>query len=474
MKFGHEFQEALRKDDFPQRWVESAITYGQLKKCVNKVQDELSSLGLDARTLKRLLEAVENCSSSLHAPFQYTFAGDGDTFYPRLVFIIDAKDGIPISAGLSPKTRDYLGRLALSQTASQHRTATIQELPSDDDKSSCSRSTSDGSTAESSAESESLSSDNPSSPGGSIMQRVADDNGAQLVEIPLTSDSEFFHLLKNKVSSLDALQAQEEALATKEVVSLGNEIAKVASPSMAVAKTDIYCWREIVDLYIQAKIFFSASESDHGSRNSEVAKKQLQWFLSEIEKRNLLKRFKRRDSPAVLSQFVQINVELLRNLRFQEINRLAIAKILKKFDKRTALSAQNSFPELIAAGPFLMHTIAKAICFKVNEELLTVVPQLNDYLCPVCFNISYKPIRLRCLHVFCIRCMITMQRAKERHCPMCRDDAVLDADSTNLDPALGNFLMIYFPAEVKAKQKENERAVMIDQYGPNAKECVVM
>jgi E3 ubiquitin-protein ligase BAH len=77
-----------------------------------------------------------------------------------------------------------------------------------------------------------------------------------------------------------------------------------------------------------------------------------------------------------------------------------------------------------------MHNIAKAICFKVNEELLTVVPQLNDYLCPVCFSIAYKPVRLRCLHVFCIRCMITMQRARNRYCPMCRDDVVLEADNS--------------------------------------------
>jgi E3 ubiquitin-protein ligase BAH len=161
------------------------------------------------------------------------------------------------------------------------------------------------------------------------MQHATDDNGAQLIEIPLTSDSEFFHLLKSEVSSLDALQAQEEVLATKKVMSLGNEVAKVAAPSTATAKTDIYRWREIIDLYMQAKIFFSTSESDHGSRNSAVAQKQLQWFLLEIERRNLQKQFKRKDSPAVLSQFVQINVELLRNLRFQEINRIAMAKILK-------------------------------------------------------------------------------------------------------------------------------------------------
>jgi hypothetical protein len=46
--------------------------------------------------------------------------------------------------------------------------------------------------------------------------------------------------------------------------------------------------------------------------------------------------------------------------------------------------------------------------------------------------------------------------------------------TANLDPALMNFLMIYFPTEAKAKQKENEREVMREQFGPNATECVVM
>ncbi|KAH0543987.1 hypothetical protein FGG08_001754 [Glutinoglossum americanum] len=468
MKFGHEFQEALRKDDFPQHWVKSAIAYSQLKKCVKRVQAELSSLGLDAQTLKQLLEAVEKSGSSTHVPFQYTFAGDENAFYPRLVFMIDANDGVPISARLSPGTKDYLENLALSQRNSQHQTLATQSQSSGDDKIPCSHSSSDGSSSivEGTTESDSLSSgDSSSSAGVASLQGVTDGNGTQLVEIPLTSDSEFFHLLKSEVSSLDALQTQEEVLATKEVADLGKEVAIVAAPSTSVSQSDIYRWREIIELYTQAKVFFSTNERDHGSRNSTVAQKQFQWFLVELEKRNLLKQFKRKESAAVLNRFVQINMLLLRNLRFQEINRLAMTKILKKFDKRTALGAQSSFPELIATGPFLVHTIARAICFKVNEELLTVVPQLNDYLCP---------------------------RANDRHCPMCRSDVVMKADSSmlnppyvkpsansdlnaaNLDPALMNFLKQYFPKEVKIKQKENERAIMIDQFGPNASECVVM
>ena len=63
MKFAHEYQEVLHKAefpyDFPKQWIDSAISYGQLKKCIKKVERELSSLGLDAETLKRLLQVVD-------------------------------------------------------------------------------------------------------------------------------------------------------------------------------------------------------------------------------------------------------------------------------------------------------------------------------------------------------------------------------------------------------------------------------
>lgn len=69
------------------------------------------------------------------------------------------------------------------------------------------------------------------------------------------------------------------------------------------------------------------------------------------------------------------------------------------------------------------------MCFKISEELISVIPQLNDYLCPVCYSIAFKPIRLSCGHIFCIRCMIVMQRAEEDHCPLCRGSVVMQADS---------------------------------------------
>lgn len=77
--------------------------------------------------------------------------------------------------------------------------------------------------------------------------------------------------------------------------------------------------------------------------------------------------------------------------------------------------------------------MAKAVCYKVSQELLAIIPQLNDYLCPVCFNLAFKPIRLRCGHIFCIRCLVVMQRARDELCPLCRGSVVMQADSGMLD-----------------------------------------
>jgi E3 ubiquitin-protein ligase BAH len=108
--------------------------------------------------------------------------------------------------------------------------------------------------------------------------------------------------------------------------------------------------------------------------------------------------------------------------------------------------------------------MAKAICFTMSSKLLSILPQLDDYLCPICQSISMKPVRLSCSHVFCVRCLVKLQREAKRFCPMCRSDVVLSADATNLDNGLSNFLKLYFPKEAKEKQKENEGEVVQEQW----------
>jgi hypothetical protein len=42
---------------YPQFWVDTAIPYGQLKKCLKKIQQELDTLGLEPETLRQLLDS---------------------------------------------------------------------------------------------------------------------------------------------------------------------------------------------------------------------------------------------------------------------------------------------------------------------------------------------------------------------------------------------------------------------------------
>jgi E3 ubiquitin-protein ligase BAH len=107
-----------------------------------------------------------------------------------------------------------------------------------------------------------------------------------------------------------------------------------------------------------------------------------------------------------------------------------------EFDKRTSLGAKQTFPPLIQSDPIMSETMAKAVCAGVSNEIIKIVPQLDDYLCPVCFSISYRPVRLSCSHVFCIRCMIEMQKSNSKYCPLCRDDVVMTADSGKSMPSV--------------------------------------
>jgi E3 ubiquitin-protein ligase BAH len=142
--------------------------------------------------------------------------------------------------------------------------------------------------------------------------------------------------------------------------------------------------------------------------------------------------------------------------------------------------ARSSFPEFMVSDPFFSESLAKSVNYIITENLLTVLPQLDDYTCPVCASITFKPIRLSCGHVFCIRCLIKLQRQQKSHCPICRRDVVMQADSTNVDEKLLAFLRLYFPKETKAKQLENEKALGLDQlekvgFGKGeGKECIIM
>ncbi len=121
-------------------------------------------------------------------------------------------------------------------------------------------------------------------------------------------------------------------------------------------------------------------------------------------------------------------------------------------------SASSGFPKHLQNEPFYNDNISKSLTYTIGNQLISIIPQPDDYACPICMSVAWKPIRLNCNHVFCVRCLIKAQRKKMIHCPICRQtNSVVEADASNLDVAMMNFLKLYFPKEIKEKRKESSR-----------------
>jgi E3 ubiquitin-protein ligase BAH len=74
-------------------------------------------------------------------------------------------------------------------------------------------------------------------------------------------------------------------------------------------------------------------------------------------------------------------------------------------------------------------------------------------------------VRLACDHLYCIHCVIHLQRKNSKECPLCRKETVMNADSYSINYELLRFLEAFFPTESKRKQRENEKAVAKERFG---------
>lgn len=481
MKFARDFQEALRREEYPQEWVQSAIPYKKLKKCIKRVQEELHSLGLDPETLEKLwqqgslstpVEQTKNSERFMH----YDFLSSGDVkFVPKLTIALDPTDGSPMDAWLSPETRRFLRRYGrrASSVALGKTNGRVSEI----------RDSGDLSLYTSSEQSEEESRDDH-------------EDGVEepeTIEIPLTSDSEFFQILQRELVTLEELQNNEQRHLEDEIVKLGDNLREMQVSKKKASKEQLDAWRDIFRLYSEAQIFFSSHERDAGKRDAAHAQEQMTLFLKALSaQQKKMVKFSP-EGAAAQDRFMRINFELLKFMKYQEINAIALTKIMKKFDKQTALHAREGALVQIKKTPFMTQDLAKATCFTMSEELLKLIPQMDDYLCPICFSLAWKPIRLRCGHVFCIRCLIVMQRADKEECALCREKVVLEAtsgklptpdsclnandDRDDIDHELSKFMKQNFSKDVKQKQRENEIAAGVDQFGESFESthrCAVM
>jgi E3 ubiquitin-protein ligase BAH len=327
MKFGHVFKETLRNEGYPPDWVDSAISYSQLKKCINRLTSELLQVGLDPATLGTLLKQVEDYNASkdddgdLDRPFEYILSGEGEQgpdsglkgqrkkFHPKLLFYVDEVTGEVHSAKLDEETRSKLQMLAVATGVSQLRVfeePDNQSLASNDDAKPGSGTNS------------------PPLPNGA-RQRP----GFRTVEIPLTSDTEFFATLTTQLSGLEALQSKEEKRMHAQIEELGKQVAVLTDPDRKPNKKLIPVWRQIFQLYVESGIFFGTTERDHTAHDADKAAARFLDFSQKIKTTGLVDKFKKPDSITALNTFMHINREILQGLRFGEINHVAMLKILK-------------------------------------------------------------------------------------------------------------------------------------------------
>ncbi|KAG1194617.1 hypothetical protein G6F36_000071 [Rhizopus arrhizus] len=150
-------------------------------------------------------------------------------------------------------------------------------------------------------------------------------------------------------------------------------------------------------------------------QSSKTSQEQLEWFTQELTRMKLAKKFINKYSKVALTQFLSINAQLVQFKQFQTLNQTAMIKILKKHDKRSGLCATSEFSS-----------------FAKDNAV----------------------------------CLIKAHKKRLYDCPVCRQEyAVGNADATNLDQSLQNFMLMYFPREIKEKRSENvkEQAAISNQ-----------
>ncbi|KAH7922741.1 hypothetical protein BV22DRAFT_1016708 [Leucogyrophana mollusca] len=501
---------------------DNAIEYRQLKKLINQVVNELSSLGLSPSVLQRLLEQRDSSgiakvqevgddetptSADQSGPHPnhivvYEFASTSTYLEPRLRLSLKHPSADAETSDISIPPSDVSPRE--SQLPTAHPTSILQALQ-------LHSAALENHLIDSIDETHLVSGDSAKLlPGGNH----------ELV-IPLRSDTAFFRLLTTALESLSAHLVNVHANFTATLDSLSATISHAARPASSTssfhpyshitsnaasisvtasgAKSDLYSWREIFQIYIEAEVFESVGEATRGERSVEDSEERLRLFEERLTQRDLnsKRKLKLAQSRDALEMFLKLNSFILNLKKFQFANAEATRKILKKHTKRTALplpayvlerwngplpapppslAVSNSRTDL-ALIPQPSTSLPRLLVQAIGTTLLPIVPHIDDYACLICTSIAFKPIRLICGHLFCVRCLVKLQKRGKANCPMCRAPTVLVADRTNVDWALLNFMQDWFPVESRAKLKQNEREAAkeeLEEMGIEAQSCVLM
>ena len=76
------------------------------------------------------------------------------------------------------------------------------------------------------------------------------------------------------------------------------------------ARSDLYMWRQLLDLYVDAEIFDSVAERNRGQRSLEDAEIRMAKFLERVEKDDVL-RGKSKKAHLEVGRFLRLNSVIL-------------------------------------------------------------------------------------------------------------------------------------------------------------------
>ncbi|TKA24217.1 hypothetical protein B0A50_05981 [Salinomyces thailandicus] len=488
MKFGHEYEKVLASEGFPKQWLVSAIDYKFLKKCIKKIHKELQELGLDAQTIQKLSDPWDKSrnGAAKSAAERHDFYSAQpphldaipEEFTPQLRVLVDRRTYTPLDATLAPETRQNLQKLAQHEVITAEHQAHWQQHARDEAPEQ---------------------SQDPELHQEPTLSEPIDPKNVTWLQIPLASAKYFFDLLGPKLQELEQLREAETLKLEEEILELGARVEDVVEPvregfeaKRRVSYRDLYFWREMFRLYLENPVFYSHHEAKPGALTFAEAKTRLQAYDQQLRQTGLLGKMKTPAARIAAKQFLDLNVSILKIIGFQEMNAEAMRKILKKFDKRTHLEGQHFLADLRTKYPALLpptatttgaapattvntkpcctigfaNTIAHDMYSEITSKILGIVPQLDDWSCPVCLEMAWRPVSLGCCRaLYCIRCIIRLQDDETKRCPACNAETVLKADARNLNFEAMDFLEKYFPLETKKRQKENETASLAREYG---------
>ncbi|KAJ1305396.1 hypothetical protein OPQ81_000411 [Rhizoctonia solani] len=512
MKYGKTYSSLLSTPTWPQEWKDLALDYRGLKKLLNGVVEELAAQGLNHEVLLELLEAEKEFEEqealveentlgtsdpanqrSFRGSFsrsraQYEFSSDATNLTPRLRIWLHSEPAERVQGRHHAKALKWLSlafpnpgesgsgieepALMASSAGLMNKANPLYALKSGYEESSrlelCSiEEIKNVSATDDKGDSEKTTIPSPSPVRTEPPSTTQENNLTEDIEVvvPLTADTAFHRVLARALSSLASLQTRTQTRVSDQIFSLADTISSCSGPPVRYRKSDLYAWREIFQLWVECQIYQGgATERERangqgGIRDVAEAEKRLGMFASEVVKRGLgdrrtLKSTKSRDA---LQTFLNLNVHILDLKKFELANSEAARKILKKHEKRTALPSATSLSVLpISRGT---GELPQMLITTLTETLLPVLPSLEDYSCLICTSIAFKPIRLTCGHLFCVR-----------------SPCVLIADSSNLDVGLMNFMKEWFPKETKEKSDSNDRESAEEQLiemGINPGSCII-